>query len=193
MHKRLNKIGDSYLFPHHPCAAACPTAQNEPNLPLPQPGPRSKYTKRTQSRTNSPRCASPKKNWCGKRTQFAPRQLSHDPIMRNEPNLPVRARHAVPQICETNPIPARPTANRQQPRAALSKRTQFQHTQRPAAPCFCETNPISLYGHGMPCPNYAKRTQFPHTKCPTAPDFSETNPIYNNHVLNIDYPLSTIY
>ncbi len=28
------------------------------------------YAKQTQSRTNSLRCASPEKNWCGKRTQF---------------------------------------------------------------------------------------------------------------------------
>ena len=101
-------------------------------------------------RRGTPPCRNPKYT---KRTQFAPRQLSHEPIMqnepnsrtagvspafpgpnmRNEPNLPVRARHAVPQICETNPIPARPTANRQQPKAAFTKRTQFQPGQQPIA------------------------------------------------------------
>ncbi len=73
--------------------------------------------------------------------------------MRNEPNFTT----PTPKKYETNPIPAhqvsrptpkmrnepnptRPTANRQQPKAVFTKRTQFTRRQ-PARSC--ETNPIS--------------------------------------------------
>ncbi len=44
--------------------------------------------------------------------------------LRKTNPIPVRARHAVPPQCETNPISPRPTANRQKPKAAFAKRTQ---------------------------------------------------------------------
>ena len=77
-------------------------------------------------------------------------------IMQNEPNLPPRP----PRLYETNPIPAYPAS-----RCPLdyTKRTQFPHTQRPAAPYFCETNPISS-------------PRVPHA-CYLVPQFHETNPI----------------
>ena len=92
--------------PNLPSQRTCggPKMQNEPNLPLPQPGPRSKNAKRTQS--------------------------------------PVRPRHAMPHLCETNPIyratailPARPcpqyakrtqiTVQMASQRHFYAKRTQF--------------------------------------------------------------------
>ena len=68
------------------------------------------------------------------------------------------------QIRETNPIPPRPTANRQKPKAASTKRTQFPHTKCPAAPQSCKTNPIPRTPAILPTlppPNCAKRTQCP--------------------------------
>ena len=123
----------SKFIPTHRDRAGNPSGRimrNEPNLRLPQPGPRSKYAKRTQfSFTNCPttpqKCKTNPTSAAGypknaKRTQFT-----------FTDTLPAR------QICETNPIPARQTANRQ--KLFFTKRTQFQP----------DLTPI-----------YAKRTQF---------------------------------
>jgi hypothetical protein len=100
------------------------------------------------------------------------------PRIRNEP-------HSSPgglvegQKCKTNPIPPRPTTNRQQPKAIFTKRTQFTTrslSQRAGIPRLCETNPIcptpsshrpkntkrSQFHPGatVPQPKNAKRSQF---------------------------------
>ncbi len=103
------------------------------------------YTKRTQSATpttkkseTNPILRTPKNT---KRTQFPPWsqisdffQISRGVFHETNP-IPVRARHAVPTLRETNPISTRPTANSgirlwraksQHPKNA--KRTQFPPT-----------------------------------------------------------------
>ncbi len=136
--------------------SADPKIRNEPNLPLPQPGPRSKYAKRTQFATptikkceTNPIPASHPSHPAGRRsvptcreTQFIvpppSRWLHRVPKIRNEPNFrtdsvpPPSRQPPQPQICETNPIPPgqKPTANSQHPKNA--KRTQSRAPEKTA-------------------------------------------------------------
>ncbi len=71
-----------------------------------------------------------------------PNEKTNPISSRGHPNLAKRTQSpppAAPQLCETNPIPVRPTANRQQPKAA-----------------FCETNPI--YPHANPASHKKRET-----------------------------------
>ncbi len=101
--------------------------RNEPNLPLRQPGPRSKYAKRTQFSLGE----------YAKRTQFTPPRVSCrpgvPPKMRNEPNFPPR-----PEISRTGTACRAPNMRNEPnsrtaavspapPHPDSAKRTQFQH------------------------------------------------------------------
>ncbi len=107
-----------------PTAKSC-FSRNEPNLPLPQPGPRSKYAKRTQS---TPRELT-------KRTQswyrWHPPAQTVPPNTRNEPNLPPHAKKN-----ETNPIyvPRRLFYFLHSPFACLAG-----NSPRPITPCDIST------------------------------------------------------
>ena len=127
--------------PHHvssqefqnPHSAFMRYAQLRETNPIPA-RPTTKNAKRTQS-TPTPACPAIQK--CetnpisttptirrpknAKRTQFAPPPPSHDPKIRNEPNLPPSSHHPTTQKCETNPIYPTPTI----PRPKNTKRTQF--------------------------------------------------------------------
>ncbi len=63
--------------------------------------------------------------------------------------IPVRARHAMPQLYETNPIYVPDYVERTQFRTTRisqapknTKQTQLPHTRCPTTTCFCETKPI---------------------------------------------------
>ena len=62
-----------------------------------------------------------------------------------------------PQKYETNPIPARPTANRQQPKAVFTKRTQFAPPPIVSPTQKRETNPI--YPHNRPANTQKMRNE----------------------------------
>ena len=120
----------------------------------------------------------------------------------------VRARHAVPLQCKTNPISSRwrlaPIATpHREKRTQYAKQTQFpaetpnlppheQNAQnepnstRPTANSQKPRNAKrtqSSYGHGPGapgCPNYAKQTQFPLSRWLPHPQLCKTNPIYHH-------------
>jgi hypothetical protein len=84
--------------------------------------------------------------------------------MQNEPNLPrlrLPARRLQPQKCETNPIYARQTANRQKPKAV-----------------FHETNPISTYPSLATPPKIRNEPNLPYRHPPHDPiTRNEPNPL----------------
>ena len=97
---------------------------------------------------------------CAKRTQF---RHAGDPFFAKRTQLPHTRCPTTPKKCQTNPICPAPTLPQTRkcktnPISAYpasrrplisAKRTQFPHTQRPAAPRLCETNPI--YRTGTAC------------------------------------------
>ena len=107
------------IIPNKPNLAplAIPKTRNEPNSRIPSVPPPPNYAKRTQFHPRRT-CGRPKN---AKRTQSQPGKCA------KPTQSPVRARHAVPQIRETNPI---------------------SHAPRPANRKKNETNPIKPGGCG---------------------------------------------
>ncbi len=89
------------------------------------------------SRTNSLRCASPMKNWCGKTNPIHP---ATPPIIQNKPNF-TGLKFQISDFAS-----AAPPKN--------TKRTQSSYGHGPGAPgCpYYAKRTQSSYGHGMPCP-----------------------------------------
>ncbi len=93
------------------------------------------YAKRTQF----PHTKCPAAPDYAKRTQFpCTGTACRAPKMRNEPNSP----KPTAKKCETNPIPARPTANRQQPTAKICETNPITTAADLWKTKKCETNPI---------------------------------------------------
>ena len=83
-----------------------PYTRNEPNLPHPTVP----STQKCETNPIYPTATIPTTQMRKTNPIYACPSLAHDPNMRNEPNYssgrksPVRARHAVPLKCKTNPI-----------------------------------------------------------------------------------------
>ncbi len=148
--------------------------QNEPNLP------------------HHRLAAQPKK---AKRTQSTDRQ---HPKKRNEPNFRCSEQILTTNDCrlktafnKTNPIPPRPTANRQHPQAAFCETNPIHAYQVSSHPMFMRNEPNSHVPPASPRHSdtptdasnvlYAKRTQFlpgPRPKCAKRTQSPPSPPIY---------------
>ncbi len=154
----------------HPANSQSPKAkkcETKPISSLPRAS-RPNYAKRTQSRTNSPRCALQRRIGAGNEPNHplvipAKAGIQHDPITRNEPNLPRRT---------SSPAPAHTSILQNEPN--LPSRW-LPH------PALCETNPISHAANTRNKPNLTRQTA---KKCETNPiptqpttQMRKTNPI----------------
>ena len=137
-----------YLTPvFQPGASHTQKMQNEPNFTPPP----------TQMRKTNP---------------ISTRPPARQPKKRKTNPICPRDHSALRQKCENEPNSRTPSV---QPPPISAKRTQFQHTQRPATPNFSETNPISNHQYTfdnrqytIPWPN-PPRSQISDVRCRISP------------------------